>query len=689
MLRINRLRVEINTLNGVYGIDIPFHAGLNFVSSPNNTSGKSSILAAIYYCLGFEQIIGGTNGTGIKTLTSVYKSTIEDHAKPWNVTESGAYLEITNGFETVTIFRSAKRQNRDDRLISVYHGSYEAISDSKTQLEDMYVHAPNAATGTKGFHAFLEGFLHFELPVVRATDDNERKLYLQILFAGMFIEQKHGWADLFSGMPSFGIREPKKHVIEYLLNLDTYKTDKERDRLKSVKASLEYEWKQIIAETQRIATREDCIATNIPQHPAILSEVDIKRISLISSNGNSLGDEVSRLEGEYLSLKQRKPLIVDNFEVLNDELSETEKAIFLLENDARNLNNRIAREEANIIRLTKDLEIISSDIRNNNDAARLQSFGSEAVGDVSTDVCPVCKQLIHDNLLLAEGSGIFMSIEENIRHLKEQKAMIEFSLSSSKQNKGTLVQQKDTIEASLMKLRRLAQTIRSDLNTSVESEDSEAIAFKRYELQRRIDALSHLNESVSKQIELLVICSHQWNAYLDSMKRLPPKGLSDTDTEKLSLLKSTFVKNLQRYDYRSNTNFSEIQISEDSYLPTIDGFDMKFDSSASDNIRMIWAFTMALLQVSIAKRGNHPQILIFDEPAQHSIVPADMNSFFNSVVELGSICQVIIGITLNSEELPKIIGKLQKGTYNKITIHEKAFKLFESMTKNGEEPLDQ
>ena len=83
---------------------------------------------------------------------------------------------------------------------------------------------------------------------------------------------------------------------------------------------------------------------------------------------------------------------------------------------------------------------------------------------------------------------------------------------------------------------------------------------------------------------------------------------------------------------------------------------MKFDSSASDGVRVIWAFTMALLQVSIAKTGNHPNILIFDEPAQQSIIPADMKSFIDSVVTLGNDCQVIVAITLNSEELVNIIG---------------------------------
>lgn len=46
---------------------------------------------------------------------------------------------------------------------------------------------------------------------------------------------------------------------------------------------------------------------------------------------------------------------------------------------------------------------------------------------------------------------------------------------------------------------------------------------------------------------------------------------------------------------------------------------MKFDSSASDNIRAIWSYTLALLKTSNEKNGNHPQIVIFDEPGQHSI----------------------------------------------------------------------
>ena len=71
--------------------------------------------------------------------------------------------------------------------------------------------------------------------MVGTSDGNERKLYLQIIFSAMFIEQKHGWSDILSGMPVLGIRESKKRVVEFLLDLDTIKNEKERARLRNVK----------------------------------------------------------------------------------------------------------------------------------------------------------------------------------------------------------------------------------------------------------------------------------------------------------------------------------------------------------------------------------------------------------------------------------------------------------------------
>ena len=677
MLIINRLRVEIHTVNGLYGIDESFKCGLNLIASCENTCGKSSILAAIYYCLGFEQIIGGAGCVGNKVLTSAFKSSIEDNGKPWTVTESGAYLEISNGSETRTIYRNIKSESKDNRLVTVYFGDYDSVSATKTLSEDYYVNIQNSATSEKGFHTFLEEFLHMELPLVRTSDGNERKLYLQVIFAAMFIEQKHGWSDILSGMPIFGIRESKKRIVEYILGLDTLRNEKERDRLNAVKAQLERKWERLISDMQRSAYSESCEILNLPMHPSVLSDIDYSRIVISTSDLLSIEDKIQTLTDEYDGLRVLKPRVCDNFEALNAELSETQTQILSLEGRLKDIRRRVANHEEAIRRLKADLEIVNSDIRNNKDAARLQKFGSEAAGDlISADVCPVCKQHIQDNLLNTKAASGFMSIEANIRHLEEQKKMLDFSLGSHKESRDRLRREKEDFEARLQTLRRLAQTLRSDLFTTTDTEASEAIMLKRIEITSRIKRLSNLKTTITTLTEQLGELSTEWNTYIDQKSKLPKKGISESDNEKIALLKQKFIYNLKRYHYSSFTNFDRIDISfASSLLPTIDGFDMKFDSSASDGIRVIWAFTMALLQVSIEKGGNHPGVVIFDEPDQQSIVPEDMKSFIESVIELDKPSQIITAITLNSQELKDIVKELNTSSHHKIMIEGKAFKL--------------
>lgn len=314
MLRINRLRVEINTANGMYGIDESFKKGLNFVASKENTCGKSSILAAIYYCLGLEQILGGVAGVGGKVLTSAFKNAIDDNGKSWSVTESGAYLEISNGSEEITIYRNIKAENKDNRLITVYFSKYDLIGNPKIQSEDFYVNFQHAATSQRGFHAFLEDFLHLNLPLVRTSDGSERKLYLQIVFSAMFIEQKHGWSDILSGMPIFGIKESKKRVVEYILGLDTFKIEKERDRLNIIKTEIENEWEQLIKEIKRHAYSESCDIVNIPMHPHVLSDKDLSRIAILTIEKTTIEEKSNQLKIEYDSLRQLKPRVTDNFD---------------------------------------------------------------------------------------------------------------------------------------------------------------------------------------------------------------------------------------------------------------------------------------------------------------------------------------------------------------------------------------
>lgn len=137
--------------------------------------------------------------------------------------------------------------------------------------------------------------------------------------------------------------------------------------------------------------------------------------------------------------------------------------------------------------------------------------------------------------------------------------------------------------------------------------------------------------------------------------------------------KNDFISNLRDFKYTSISNIGGIEISKDNYMPVIDKFDMKFDSSASDNIRAIWSYTLALLQTSKQYRGNHPGLIIFDEPTQHSIGADDAKAFFEKIVSLQGQCQIIIGITVNTEEIKSAIENMDDKDYKYIHIRNRAF----------------
>lgn len=675
MLRINRLRIEIKTANeeneGIYGFDEKFSSGLTFIASNSNTAGKSSVLEAIFYCLGFEEIIGGRNQ---KVLTSVYKSVIHDGDKDWNVLESGAYLEISNGNEIVTIYRSAKMETRDPRLVTVYYGDYDSIGNQSTQPEDMYIHDGGAATNEKGFHSFLESFLHIQLPLVQ-TNGNNQKLYLQVIFSGLFIEQKHGWGDIFSGMPYFGIKDAKKRVVEFLLGLDTFKNEREKNRLKSVKNAIISEWKNIFDDINRNATHESCSVSGLPIQPKIMSDNDYKAIAVTTVDKKSLEDAILELQDEHDSIKCLKPRNIDNFDDLNKELQTISETIDSFEQKASECHEQITLSRSAVTQAERSLEIVIRDLRNNKDAAKLQSMGAVIGCKIAKNICPTCNQKIEDSLLHFGNDIPIMSIEENIRHLEGQKSVLEFTRDSHKTNIEQLSLVENDLQSRLVTLRRLAQTIRSDIY-STETEWSEFVVQKFVEIESKIRGYVQLQSFIDQKLEEIRKLSARWKKYKEEYEKLPKKEVSDLDAEVIKTFKNNFVNNLRKYKYKSAPDIDAVDIPVETCLPLIDGFDMKFDSSASDNIRIIWSFTLALLQTSLVKGGNHPGIIIFDEPAQHSIVTSDMESLIQSVLDIEGEAQVIVGITLNNEELKQFIENLPEEDAKIINIGERAFKLF-------------
>ena len=671
MLKINRLKIKITATNKVYQFDECFSSGLNIIASDDNTRGKSSVLIAIYYCLGFEEIIGGLNE---KVLTSAYKNQIEDKDTSWPVLESGAYLEISNGTDEITIYRSAKHETRDSKLVTVYFSKLDYIYNVDTTSEDYYVHMKFAATNRSGFHTFLEKFLQIELPLVPASDGVDRKLYLQLVFAAMFIEQKNGWSGIYSGMPYLAIKDAKKRVTEFILALETFENERKRNQLLNKERYQKEQWKNLFAEMRVFQSSAQCYVKNIPQIPEILPEKFEKNVAIVRMVGDNVGiDEwISQLQEEHDTLKTVRPRVIDNYDELQNELQEVEKVIEENNNEIHTIQQELNITTRKIQEINKNLDVIKQDITNNKDAKKLKILGSNLGAESFQGRCPVCNQKIQDSLLPVQHDTNVMSIEETINHLTAQKEMFEFAYEYQTNRKQQLSTALDNIRNVQMKLYRLAKSLRRDLY-SVDEDLSETIIYKRMSIEHKIQELEDFKNKISNIVDRFKDLSVNWEKLLQEKAQLPEKGFNDKDRTKLTELKKNFICNLQDYEYTSISNVRAIEISDDNYLPVIDNFDMKFDSSASDNVRAIWAYTMALLQTSEKCGGNHPGLLIFDEPAQHSIGAVDTKAFFDSILNLGDNCQVIIGITINNADIREVISEIGEEKCNVVNIGEKAF----------------
>ena len=102
----------------------------------------------------------------------------------------------------------------------------------------------------------------------------------------------------------------------------------------------------------------------------------------------------------------------------------------------------------------------------------------------------------------------------------------------------------------------------------------------------------------------------------------------------------------------------ELAVSEDTYRPEKDGFEIGFELSASDGIRLKWAYRMGLLDISRDATTNHPVLLVLDEPRQQEAAEVSFAGFLAEAARLSQAgAQIVIA---TSERLATIEEHLRE-----------------------------
>jgi hypothetical protein len=320
MLKINKIKFEVNTDSGLYGSNYEFTNGLNIIRA-DNTSGKSSLFQAITYCLGFEEIIGSKNE---KTMQSVFRDQVE-YPKDviHKVVQSFVYLEIENSkSDIITIKRSViSNSYRKPQLVDVYFGKLiDNSEDIIPEMKPMYIHDKGGATDEiYGFHLFLENFLDWNLPNVLTNAGDSRKLYIQQIASSFMIEQKSGWSDFFATMPHYGLSNKEARVVEFLLKLDVTENKKRKQQITFNKRIIEEKWTTLNNQFIRLAEKGGGRVVGLEQKPVIINDYSGLNILLTKDEEEFTISKYIDFQVEELRATQNKTVFTVGQNISNDE----------------------------------------------------------------------------------------------------------------------------------------------------------------------------------------------------------------------------------------------------------------------------------------------------------------------------------------------------------------------------------
>ncbi len=647
MLGLTLLHMEItaNTNGGVFLANILFSNGLNVIRA-ENSSGKSTCVNAIAYGLGLEAILGpGRKRPFPKSLYEVIYDNKKEE-KPYFVSGSSVCLTVRN---------NKNQEAKISRDILGLENKIKVIIDGVEK--DYFLGSAGevgSAKSERGFHNWLAEFINWELADVVTFNGKETKLYLECIFPLFFIEQKRGWSEIQANTPTqYGIQNVKKSATEYCLGIDSFEHSKKLAKLKNeIDKSVE-EWDDLRSSAEGIAD---------------FNSVRINRLPDLDKFDNIQSIEFTYLENDvYISVQDQEKALKKHIENLDreieinaidtDAVSNQLGRIRTLQREYDETSSSIESTLLAISEIDSKLSTLHHDFDQYQQLRRLKSVGSNIAKDLDMSKCPICESELYDTLGSSTVKRQPMTLEENIDFLKNQ---IDFFKSiktrsvtelQEMQSKAKLLHAKLDAENEKLKEIRSDQSDLSGIAKGKIREKIEAeIQIKNVDKLKEI--LSDLNEQKSR-------IYNSWKLASDSLKLARKDRYVEDRGLMIRKLQGLVKENLTEFGFKSSS-IDLVTISEQTLRPEQEGYDIVAETSASDYIRIIWSYTLALLELGgIEESVKHGGFVVFDEPRQHEASKISFTSLIKKASESGNYGgQVIFATSLDKEELAESCKEL-------------------------------
>lgn len=653
---IRGIKLRAATSSGDFGFEFKFARNLTVIRA-KNSSGKSTLFNSILYGLGMEELVGGK---GERTLPYAVKDHFEYDNHKIAVSASEVLLELENkSGKIITLRRAIRDTVKDSKLIEIFESAYITEGQELGTATPTYVHDAGGAKKQEGFHRYLESFMGLQLPQVPTTSSGETKLYLQTVFAALAVEQKRGWTDYVANIPFYGIRDARTRVVEFLLGLSVFEINALRNRLNAESVEIDTDWRRTVDELRRDAAPKGVVIEGVSATPSALFEsgsASIKRLN--GSDAVYVHEYITRMRAEYDSLQRKGEQFsrVSGKETLNEidaVTAELQHLSVLHERSTASLGEQrvsLTEYEGLLAEATEDLE-------RNRTAAKLKNLGAKHDIEMASGHCPTCHQAVDDTLLVSVATGPQMDLATNIGYLESQCRMLHRQISGLRESIKDTEARVAELSVRLAAKHDYLTALRGDMSSG--ATESKAIVRRQVQIEVEVESLQGLlakAEDVFRRLSEIAIRLKKNQA---DRTRLPKNAYTEDDEARISVFQKQFRANAGSFGYES-APIGDIEISKDMLIPSLAQLelreirtDIKSDSSASDFVRLIWSYLIALYQTSALQEvsGNHPGVLMLDEPGQHSMAVDSQHALLKQLASETKLQSIVAASFDETEEV--------------------------------------
>ncbi|MHA6668983.1 ATP-binding protein [Homoserinimonas sp. A447] len=644
---IEAIEIFVATPTRNLGTTVELRSGLNVIRASNNR-GKTQIIQALIYGLGMERMLNARANAPMGSAVT-NEIAINGSETTEAVVESWVVIQLRNDRnEFLTVQRMVAGENIERNLVRFWRSQQITGTSRLEDGEYAFLHAPGSASHDAGFHTILERFFGWDTPNVDTFSSRDIKLYMDTIFPFLIVDQQ-AWNGVAPRKVSrYQIRDVHRKAAEFLLSLDGPIAERQVSKLERKIAEETASWNASVSALNAITRAVGGRVSGLPSSPAgsrrsrtTVSATHLEGITIQTLMGDewvdadveleNLNSELSRIEADerLATTESLDGASAARFSELQGTLREIQSATQLVQQNLDLNQARLSALDGRLVSLQEE--------RNRNvDLRTLERLGAEIKAEhLMHHSCPTCSQSL-DNLESIDPDSV-LTVGDTVQLLNAQ------ILTTQRMHERSIhaVDEYVSLEAALTERAsgltiELAALRRDTLNgSSLESNVARKVRLK-YRVNDLGRALLSAQELLSSLQLAAAAIAESRNEVIALEITTPP-----SDQARLGALSARVQQLLAGWGFGSYGS-DRIQIDPDSLVPSREGFDLNTDVSASDIVRVKLAYLEALRELA-STVGNHPGVLVLDEPRQQDMEASDFEALMQHFLEVGAAYgQVIV-----------------------------------------------